>query len=322
MDEIYSLVAVFVVAFVATFGLTRKFILRFHAGGYVVSDMYKPDKHDVPTMGGIAILGGVMVSLIVAQLLIESHEFVEKLLIFYFIVFIYGVFGLLDDLIKIKSRWKRVYIPLFLALPIALLNTGEYITFSPLDFQLYVGWLKPYVIAPLYVMVVANMVNMHAGFNGLSGGLSWILMFFVGLKVVLDGNVSQLNYLMPIFGSLLAFMWYNKYPSRIFLGNSGTMITGVAVGGLLVLYNMEIFGLVILLPHIFNFLLWIYWLMNMHVHPHVKFARLREDGTIEPPNKLTLKYIVTHYFRVGELRAILILYGITTVFGIIGLLSM
>ncbi|MFH0861087.1 MAG: hypothetical protein V1921_07790 [Candidatus Altiarchaeota archaeon] len=39
--------------------------------------------------------------------------------------------------------------------------------------------------------------------------------------------------------------------------------------------------------------------MNMHVYPHVKFAKLREDGTIEPPNKLTLKYIVTHYFRVG-----------------------
>jgi UDP-N-acetylglucosamine--dolichyl-phosphate N-acetylglucosaminephosphotransferase len=320
MDVLYAQILTFGVAFLVTLYLTRKFISRFQAGGFVAKDMYKRERPDVPTMGGVPLMGGIMISLIAAQLLISQHEIVEKLLIFYFVVFIYGIFGLIDDLIKIKSRWKRVYLLYFLALPIALLMQGEYITFSELNIRLYVGWLKPYVIAPIYVMVVSNMINMHAGFNGLSGGLSWILMLFVGLKVLLRGDTTQLYYLMPIFGALLAFMWYNKYPSRIFLGNSGTQMLGAAVGGLIILHSLEIFGLIILLPHIINFLMWIYWLANMHIYPHIKFAKLRDDDTIEPPNKLTMKYLVTHYLRVRELRAILILYAITAAFGIAGLL--
>lgn len=320
MNVFYIAAVVFGVAFAVTFYLTRKFILRFHAGGHVVKDMYKTKQPDVPTMGGVAIMGGVMMSLIAAQLLIDQHQFVEKLLIFYFIVFIYGVFGLIDDLIRVKSRWKKIYLLYILALPIALLNVGEYVTFSPMDFRLHLGWLKPYIIAPIYVMVVSNMINMHAGFNGLSGGLSWILLFFIGLKVYFEGNTTQLYYLMPILGALLAFMWYNKYPSRIFLGNSGTLMLGAAVGGLIILYDMEIFGIVLLTPHIINFLMWGYWLANMKVHPHIKFAKLREDGTIKPPNKLTMKYLVTSLFRVGELRAILILYAITAAFGLGGVL--
>ena len=316
--HILNALVIFLFAFVTTFYLTRKLISRFRRKGYVVKDMYKPDRPAVPVMGGLALIGGAMISLIAAQLLIKQPDFLEKLLIFYFVVFVYGVFGLLDDLIRIKSSWKRIYLLFLLAMPIALLNIGDYITISNLNLKLYLGWLKPYIVAPIYVMVVSNMINMHAGFNGLAGGLSLILLFFIGVKVFLSGNTFSLYYLIPIFGSLLAFMWYNKYPSRIFLGNSGTSMLGAAVGGLLVLYGMEFFGVFILIPHIINFLLWIYWLIKKY--PHIKFAKVRIDGTIKPPNKLTLKYMVTHYLRVGELRALLILYGITTVFCILGLI--
>jgi len=320
MNVLINSILIFAVAFVVAYYLTKKFISRFHAGGHVVKDMYKPERPNVPTMGGVPIMAGVMFGLIAAQLLIDP-ALVTKLLIFYFVVFIYGIFGLIDDLVRVKSRWKRVYLLYILALPIALLNVGEYITFNPLDLKIHVGWLKPYVIAPLYVMVVSNMINMHAGFNGLSGGLSWILMFFIGLKVVISRDITQVYYLLPIFGALLAFMWYNKYPSRIFLGNSGTQLLGAAVGGLLILYNLEIYGIIILIPHIVNFIMWVYWLANMRIQPHVKFAKVRDDGTIEPPNKLTVKYTVTHYFRVRELQATIILYGLTGVFGVIALMA-
>jgi UDP-N-acetylglucosamine--dolichyl-phosphate N-acetylglucosaminephosphotransferase len=52
----------------------------------------------------------------------------------------------------------------------------------------------------------------------------------------------------------------------------------------------------------------------------VKFAKVRKDGTIQPPNKLTLKYLVTSLFKVGELKATIILYGITAVFCILGVI--
>lgn len=314
----YETAAIFLIAFAATFYLTRKFISRFHRKGHVVKDMYKRGQPKVPTMGGVAIMGGVMISLIVAQLLIQDTEFVMKLLVFYFVVFIYGIFGLVDDLIGVESRFKKVYILFFLALPIGLLNIDT--NLSILSWEVEIGWLAPFVFAPIYVMVVSNMVNMHAGFNGLAGGLAWILMFFTGVMAWIKYDGEVLVFLMPMLGGLLAFMWYNKYPSQIFLGNSGSLLIGAAVGGLIVLYNLELFGVVILIPHIINFLLWTYWVANMDVIPHVKFAKVRRDGTIKPPNKLTLKYFITHYFRVGELNAIIMLYIITAIFCVLGIL--
>ena len=70
---------------------------------------------------------------------------------------------------------------------------------------------------------------------------------------------------------------------------------------------------------IINFLMWIYWSINMHRIPHEKFGRVNGDGTIEAPNKLSMKYFITKVFKVGELGATLVCYLITIGFGVIGL---
>lgn len=307
---------IFAIALITTLFLTKKFIHRFHEGGYVVKDMYKPEHPNIPTMGGLAIIGGLMVSLIAAEVLIRNVDFLEKLLVFYFVIFVYGMFGLLDDLIKVKSRFKKVYLLYFLALPIALLNIDTTIDIA--DIHIPLGWAYSFILAPLYVMVVANMINMHAGFNGLSGGLTWILLLFTGIKAYMKYDGDTLLYLAPILGALTAFMWYNKYPSRIFLGNSGTLLIGAATGGLIILYNLEFFGIIILIPHIINFLMWIRWLQLAKTHPHIKFAEIQPDGTIKPPNKLTMKYYITSIFKVKEQTAVNILYGVTVLFCILG----
>ena len=103
-------------------------------------------------------------------------------------------------------------------------------------------------------------------------------------------------------------------------GNVGTFMIGAGVGGFLVLAGMEFFGVIILVPHIINFIMWIYWSLNMHRYPHVKFGRLNGDGTIQAPNKLSMKYFVTKSFHVSELGAVLICYAITAAFGVLGLI--
>jgi UDP-N-acetylglucosamine--dolichyl-phosphate N-acetylglucosaminephosphotransferase len=122
---------------------------------------------------------------------------------------------------------------------------------------------------------------------------------------------------LPIFGATLAFLAYNMYPSRIFLGNVGSFLIGSAIGGYFVLANMEMFGVIILIPHIINLLMWIYW--GIRKYPYAKFGKLRQDGTIEAPNSLTIKYLVTRIFKVTEPEAVWVCYAITAVFGVIGL---
>ena len=294
------------------FLLVPRFARKLTEKGFVVRDYYKPGKRLVPTNGGLTILFGVLGSLIIAQLLINS---VDRLLIFYFIVFTFAIFGLVDDLIDV-GRILKIVFPFFLALPIALLNldTTLWIGFTEIE----LGAFYTYLIAPIYVMVVTNLINMHSGYNGLSSGLAFILFIFVGIGAYIQNGIESLIYLAPILGASMAFLYYNRYPSRIFEGNCGSLMLGSALGGLIVLNNMEIFGVIILIPHIINFLMYVVW--KIRKVGEIKFGKLREDGTLEVPNPLTMKWIVPYYCRVTEPQAILILYLLTVVSGIFGLI--
>ena len=305
---------IFLVAFLTTFLLMNPFINKAKKKGFTVIDMYKKDKPNIPSMGGLVILAGTVIALIFAEFF---TRLMVPLLIFYFVVFMFGLYGLVDDLFGFKGRRYKVWTLFLLALPIAILTRDT--TISLIFFDIKLGWIYAFIFAPLYVMVVANLINMHSGYNGLSGGLTLILLIFAAIKSY-TMNGSQLVYLIvPLLGSLAAFMYFNWYPSRIFLGNIGSFLIGSALGAYLVLSNIEFFGVIILIPHIVNFLMWMYWCKIMDKEPHVKFAQVKEDGILNPPNGLTLKYLVAKWFKVTEPNAVIICYGITIIFGIVGL---
>jgi len=309
--EAYGLLSIFFVSFFVVLWSTPKYIKKFKKGDHVARDYYKEGEVYVPTMGGLAILGGILASLVLAQFLTED---IEKLLIFYFVVLVYSVFGLLDDLVNVK-RTLKIVAPFFMALPIALLNKDT--TFWVVFTQIEMGAIYKYVVAPLYVMVVMNLINMHSGYNGLSGGLTTITVFSAAVKVYLKYGPSELIYIMPFLGAMVAFMYYNAHPSRIFWGNIGSLGGGATLGAFLIIENLEVFGTIILIPHIINFLLYVYWTLKKI--PHVKHGSIRSDGTLEVPNPLTLKWIPPYYFRMTEKRATWIQYGITTAFCVAGL---
>jgi len=307
-----NILMVFGISLFAVLFLTPRFIKKLLKQGHVVNDNYKPGKPKVPTMGGLVILAGVLASLIVAQFLVPS---ISTLLIFYMVGINFAIFGLIDDLLLMGRTWKML-MPFFLAFPIALLNfdTTLWVVFT----QIELGIFFSFIIAPIYVMVVANLVNMHSGYNGLASGLTLILLCFVELKVFLETGLDNMIYIMPLLGALAGFFYFNKYPSRIFLGNCGSLFLGAILGGLLILNNLELFGVIILIPHIVNFLMYIIW--KIKKVGEIKFGKLRPDGTIEVPNNLTMKWIFPYYFRLTEQQATFILFSITTIFGVIGLI--
>jgi len=184
------------------------------------------------------------------------------------------------------------------------------------------GWVFGLVIAPVYIMVVANLINLHAGYNGLVSGLSWILLVFIGIKSFMLHGLDNMLFFIPVFGALTAFLPYNMYPAKVHDGNIGNFLVGGAIGGLLLVNNMEKFGIFILTPHIINFLMDT-WTIVIRRRKDVKFGRLRKDGTIEAPPTMkykSLKFLIVSLFRLTEKQATFLLYIPTIVFGIIGLL--
>jgi UDP-N-acetylglucosamine--dolichyl-phosphate N-acetylglucosaminephosphotransferase len=307
-----KLLIVFGISFGTAFFSAPRFIEKLRENGFVVKDMYKADQPSVPTMGGLIILSGVLASLIVAQLLFSNPA--DEILIFYFIVFTYGIFGLIDDLIDVGRRLK-IFLPFFLALPIALLNidTSLWIVFT----QIELGLFYTFIIAPVYVMVVANLINMHSGYNGLAPGLSTLLLLTVGIGGYVQNGAGSLLFVLPILGASMAFLVYNKYPSRVFDGNSGSLMLGASLGGLIVLNNLEIFGVVILVPHIINFLMYV--TLKLKRMKEVKFGSIREDGTLKVPHPVCLKWTLPYYFRLTEQNSTNLMIILTLLFCLMGI---
>ncbi len=183
------------------------------------------------------------------------------------------------------------------------------------------------LIIPTYVMVVSNLVNMHSGYNGLQSGLSIILLTTLIIESWQDGLLERIYPASAILGSMFGFWYFNKYPSKVFEGNIGSMLFGSVLGCIIVIQQYWWFGFFILLPHTLNFLLWGIWLIMMRIEPemfvkedgtHRKFGLLREDGTLEVPNALTLKWIPNYIFKLTEFQSTVIIYFSTFIFCIIG----
>ncbi|MFC2154534.1 hypothetical protein ACFLRC_03515 [Candidatus Altiarchaeota archaeon] len=313
LDPVKFLI-VFGSAFIITFGSMPQFIKRLRREKILVRDYYKKGRVMVPTMGGLPMLAGILASLIFFQFIIKATD---KLLVYYLIVFTYAAFGLTDDLLNVGRRLK-IFVPFILALPIASLAVLD----TSIDIGIFHYDLGPYfryIIAPIYVMVVANLINMHSGFNGLAPGLSVILFLTVGLKaLILSRRLDEISFILPVIGVLFAFFYYNLPPSRIFFGNSGSLMIGSALGASLLLFNIEIFGIIILTPHIVNFLLYFYWVISGR--KITKWGRTRKDGTIRVPNRLTLKWIPPYYFKMKEAQCTYAMWGVTTFFCALGLI--
>lgn len=301
-----------IVSFLITFFLIPRFIQKLTEEGHVVKDYYKIKKTIVPTMGGLPILMGVLSSLIIVQLIFPQ---IEELLIFYFVIFSYAIFGLVDDLVNVGRKIKLVA-PFFLAFPIALLNIDTNLSLFFIEIEL--GILFSYIIAPLYVMIVSNLVNMHSGFNGVSGGTTTILLAFSAIGSFVKYGYTGLIYVAPILGAMVAFMYFNKYPSKIFLGNVGTLMIGASLGGFIIFQNMEIFGVIILIPHIINFLMFVYW--KIRRYPHIKFGKVDKNGILHVPNNLTVKWFLPYYLPMTEKKAIVFCYIFSIISGIVGVL--
>ena len=154
------------------------------------------------------------------------------------------------------------------------------------------------------------------------------------VKAWQDDKLGNILPSASFLGAMLAFFYYNKYPSKVFEGNIGSMFFGSVIGVSIVILEYWWFGFFILLPHILNYLLWMFWLYLRKSFPpnwnpdkyfkpsgkHIKFGYIRNDGTLFAPNFLTVKWIPNYFFRLTEPQSIICVYLFTVLFCILGFL--
>jgi UDP-N-acetylglucosamine--dolichyl-phosphate N-acetylglucosaminephosphotransferase len=301
----------FVIPFTIIFLILPRSIRSMKERGFAARDMYKADTPEVAINGGLIILLVALFSMSIIYLFYGKYiPHVNYALIM--VIILFALFGLVDDMINIGRIAKLILLyycsyPLILFVPCIPL---EIPFIGPVSLNI----LYLQLIIPTFVPVVANLANMHSGFNGLAPGLTLIVLSTLLLKTWFFGDIFKVLFILCLTGALAGYFIFEYYPARIFWGNVGALSIGAAIGGICVIQGFVVSGFVMLIPHTVNFLMWVYWKLNMKRIPHQKFGRIRPDGTLEVPNRLTLKWVLPSYFRMTEPQATVAMFGLTAIF--------
>lgn len=232
-------------------------------------------KAGTPSMGGIIIL----IAIIVPTLLWANLTNIYIWLILLSTVWM-GVVGFIDDYLKVVKKLKKGLIgrykmagQILLGLIIGVLlyvyhpAGEENVTITSIPFlKNYVidfGWLYiPFVI--FVITAMSNAVNLTDGLDGLAIGITGIIaLAFVGISYIsgrvdfshylnlmyLRGSGELTIYCAALIGATLGFLWYNAYPAQVFMGDTGALALGSALGTLAILLKKEF--LLVLLSGIF-----------------------------------------------------------------------
>lgn len=260
---IISAIIVSLVSFGIIFFLTPKFIILLKSKGNVVKDFHKPGKPDVPRPAGPILLLGIGSAEIILYMLTFNNA-VLAILITTVIGFIVG---LIDDR-KIMPGWFKPLALAAAAIPIILLGAhGSYLNL------IFGSAFIPILYIPLILIiipVVGNTINSIDVLNGVASTTVVIALIPVLASVLLFGNVHVFLAGLPLLAGTIAFYKYHKYPSRIFPGDSGTLLMGTMLGAIAIAGKSEIIAVIALLPAVMNSFLFLSSMKRIIEHREVK----------------------------------------------------
>jgi len=227
-------------------------------------------KAGTPTMGGLIVLASVLIP----TLLWGNLGNIYVVLII-FVTVALGAVGFLDDYFKVVKRKPKGLIGRYKIAGQVLVAgiVGSVIYFAPdlIDRDLVpirssttVPFLKNFEVdfglmyIPVVIFVItatSNAVNLTDGLDGLAIGLVAIVSLTLAVITYISGNAVVSNYLTIPFlrgsgeltiyctalaGASLGFLWFNAYPAQVFMGDTGSLALGGAIGAVCVLIKKEL----------------------------------------------------------------------------------
>lgn len=316
------------ISFLATFFFTRKWIPVAKRVGLVGKDANKPSKPEVAEMGGVAvmagILGGVLFYIGLNTFVLNQVEFNLVLLATISTIMIIAFVGIIDDILGWKMGLSQLQKPLLTipaALPMMVINAGHSSIALPIIGDVNLGILYPLLFVPIGIIGASNGFNMLAGYNGLETGMGIVIISAISLVAYFTGSGSIAMIGAIAVAALVAFLFFNWYPAKVFPGNTFTYMIGAIIGSLAILANVEKLAIVLFIPYFIDFALKARSRMKAET-----FAKVSPDGSLEKPyDKI---YSVTHLMiivlakmkrKVYEKEVVALILAIEVIFALLGI---
>jgi phospho-N-acetylmuramoyl-pentapeptide-transferase len=227
-------------------------------------------KAGTPTMGGLIVLAAVVIPTLLWGNILNGY-----VILILFVTVALGAVGFLDDYLKVVKRkpkgligWYKIigqvtvgivvgsviyFFPAWIDADLWKLNTATTVPFlKKIEFDFGVLYI------PMVVFIItwmSNAVNLTDGLDGLAIGTVGIVGMTLAVISYMSGNTMWSDYLaipflrgsgeLSIFcaalvGAALGFLWFNAYPAQVFMGDTGSLALGGAIGALCVLIKKEL----------------------------------------------------------------------------------
>ncbi|MEX0944896.1 MAG: phospho-N-acetylmuramoyl-pentapeptide-transferase [Balneolaceae bacterium] len=230
-------------------------------------------KGDTPTMGGVII---IFATVLPALLWMNVNSIYTWMIVF--VVIVLGLVGFIDDYIKVVKKnksglhgWFKVIGQIFVGVVIGsvlyfwpefqdfnTITTVPFLKEVNIDYaflgQQY-GWLIYIPVVVFIITAVSNSANLTDGLDGLLSGTSAIAGVILGIFAYVSGRVDFSSFLnimylpgageLTIFaaslvGACLGFLWYNSNPASVFMGDTGSLAIGGALGAFAIMIHKEL----------------------------------------------------------------------------------
>lgn len=221
-------------------------------------------KQGTPTMGGVVML----IAVLIAILLIDAPE--ADTFVLMGAILLTGAVGLIDDGSKVvferslglTPKQKLVFqfliatvfclvavncvhveptvsIPLVVTFDLGILTTV-----LPIGDGISIPWLY-LIFVNILVVGMCNAVNLTDGLDGLAAGTVMLVMIVMAAIAYKTDMLNSAIVAAALAGACVGFLWFNSFPADIFMGDTGSLALGTALGGLAVLTKTEFLVLII-----------------------------------------------------------------------------
>jgi UDP-N-acetylglucosamine--dolichyl-phosphate N-acetylglucosaminephosphotransferase len=233
-------------------------------------------------VGGIVVVTGFLASALfyiaVKTFYFKSMENVIEVLAVIASVLITALIGFIDDILGWKiglRQYQKPVLCLAAAIPLMVINAGQSILWLPILGRINLGLIYPLLLIPIAVTGASNGFNMLAGYNGLESSMGIIILTTLGLKIWPSHPYIALL-AFSASAALLAFLYYNKFPAKIFPGNTLAYPIGALMAAVAILGNMERAALILFIPYFIELFLKARGKMQKE-----SFAIPKKDGSVD-----------------------------------------
>lgn len=218
-------------------------------------------KQGTPTMGGIIIMLGIIIVTIAAYVYYRTkdEELAKNLFPILGLTIGFGIIGFIDDFKKLILKNTKGLKPSLKMLGLLLISVVFVLYLQKglnLGTETYIPILKEYITIPIYAYIpfailvllgATNAINLTDGIDGLSPSICTIIITCLTVIATMLGVKEIVVFGAIVIGAVLAFLIFNIYPARVFMGDTGSLFLGGVISGIALYLKMPLILLVIAL---------------------------------------------------------------------------